>query len=86
MNYQLQVNDKISLTTTSNETYSAIVLGIGKSDIFVNLLGFGKLSIKWKDIWSIQKILIPNCHGIASYGPTYKVSVYQSQNPNKTAS
>lgn len=82
MNYQLEVNDKISLTTNNNETYSAIVLGIGKSDIFVNLLGFGKLSIKWKDIWSIQKILTPNSHGNASFGATYKVNVYNS----KTAS
>lgn len=85
MNYQLEVDDKVTVTTQSGDVYSAIVLGINNNDVYFKLAGFGKLSIKWNDIWLIQKIIAPACNGM-SYGPTYKVRVFQNDPPKKAAS
>lgn len=85
MNYQLEINDKVTVTTQTGDIYSAIVLDMTKNDIFLKLAGFGKLNIKWNDIWLIQKIIAPTCRGM-SYSPTYKVRVYQNDNPKLAAS
>ena len=85
MSYELEVNDKVTVTTQSGDIYSAIVLDMTNNDVFLKLAGFGKLSIKWNDIWLIQKIVAPVNRGL-SYGPTYKVRVYQNDNPKKVAS
>ena len=85
MNYELEKDDKVTVTTQSGDVYSAIVLDITHNDIFLKLAGFGKLSIKWNDIWLIQKVVAPINRGL-SYGPTYKVRVFQNDAPKKVAS
>ena len=84
-NYQLEIDDKVTVTTQAGDVYSAIVLGINNNDVYFKLAGFGKLSIKWNDIWLIQKIIAPINRGM-SYGPTYKVRVFQNDAPSKVAS
>jgi hypothetical protein len=81
---EMTINDKVVITTQAGDTYNAVVLEIGQNDIYVNLGGFGKLSVKWSDIWLIQKLIAPNSRG-QSYGPSYKVTIWQNDYHASTA-
>jgi hypothetical protein len=77
MNYQLEVEDRVILTTQEGDVYNAIVLEIGTNDLYIKMSGFGKLTLKWSDIRLIQKLVSPVNRG-TSYSPAYKVKVWQS--------
>ena len=85
MHYELEINDKVVITTQEGDIYNAIVLDITTNDLFLKIAGFGKLNIKWNDIWLVQKIISPICRGM-SYSPSYKVRVWQNDNPTAAAS
>jgi len=51
----LRQNENVTITTRDQSTYEAVVISSDTQALFINLNGFGRLSIPWSSIEDVEK-------------------------------
>ena len=74
----LSKGDIIYITNVSGEKHKADFLEFTQHGIYINFPGFGHLEVKWTDILEIEHFTKVSKRG-NSYGPKYKVILWQSK-------
>ena len=77
MNPELDIDDHVTITMKTGEVHQSLILGSSDQEIYINLSGFGHISIRWSDIATVEKTIPAECRN-GAYGPTYKVLSWQN--------
>jgi hypothetical protein len=85
MQYTLDVNDIIIITTKDDKTYEAKLLDKNPTELFITLISFGRIILKWESILTVHKIVEPKRRK-KSFSPRYKILVWRSDMPELQAS
>ena len=74
----LQKGDNLAIVNTVGELHQADFLEFSAEGMHVNFRGFGRLEIKWHGIRLLEHVMNPQQRQQNSFGPRYKVTLWQS--------